>query len=73
MGIPWQSHPGTYGRVEARHALALDDDVLEDLVDRVPDVDVAIGVRGPIVQDEARTARRSRRGSLRTPSCAAIP
>jgi hypothetical protein len=35
---------------------ALDDDVLEDLVDRVADVDVAVGVGRAVVQHEARPA-----------------
>ena len=45
-------------RVEAGHVAALDDDVLEDLVDRVADVDVAVGVRRPVVQHEHRAALR---------------
>ena len=54
---------GHVRRVEAREPLALDDDVLEDLVDRVPDVDVAVRVRRPVVQHEARPAggRRANR------------
>ena len=40
-------------RVAAGHGLELDDDVLEDLVQGVADVDVAIGVRRPVVQHEA--------------------
>jgi hypothetical protein len=42
------------GRVEAGQRLGTDDDVLEDLVHRVADVDVAIGVRRAVVQHEAR-------------------
>jgi hypothetical protein len=41
-------------RVEARQRAALDDDVLQDLVDRVTDVDRRVRVRRPVVQDEAR-------------------
>ncbi len=52
------------GRVEARHPLALDDDVLEDLVDGVADVDVAVRVRRAVVQDEARPALRRRADRL---------
>ena len=44
------------GRVEAGEDLRLDDDVLEDLVDRVADVDVAVGVGRPVVQDVLRPA-----------------
>jgi hypothetical protein len=39
-------------RVEAFQLAALDDHVLEDLVDRVADVDLAVGVRRAVVQDE---------------------
>ena len=56
IGRPWQSQPGTYGRVEAGHRPRLDDEVLEDLVERGADVDVAVGVRRTVVQDEARGA-----------------
>ncbi len=41
------------GRVEALQAAALDDDVLEDLVDRMADMDVAVGVGRAVVEDEA--------------------
>ncbi len=44
------------GRVVAIEAARLDDDVLEDLVDRMADVDRAIGIRRPVVQHEARPA-----------------
>ena len=47
---------GHVGRVEARHRLGLDHDVLQDLVDRVADVDVAVGVGRAVVQDELRAA-----------------
>ena len=37
-------------RVEAQHVAGLDDEVLEDLVERRADVDLAVGVRRPVVQ-----------------------
>lgn len=43
------------GRVVARQGLGADNDVLENLVDRVTDVNAAVGVRRAIVQDELRT------------------
>src|SRR5690606_21699312 len=46
------------GRVEAREVLRLDDDVLEDLVDRMAQVDRAIGIRWSVVQHEQRPSRR---------------
>ena len=45
-------------RVETRHRLGLDDDVLEDLVDRVAKMDRAVRVRRAIVQHELRAALR---------------
>ena len=48
------------GRIEARHALGLDDDVLEDLVDRVAEVDRAVRIRRAIVQHELRAPLRMR-------------
>src|SRR5262249_4391631 len=47
---------GPIARVEARHVARLDDDVLEYLVHRRADVDVAVRVRRPVVQDELRPA-----------------
>jgi len=44
------------GRVEAVQVARLDDDVLEDLVDRVAEVDLAVGVRRAVVQHEQRAA-----------------
>ena len=44
------------GRIEARQGARLNDHVLEDLIDRVADVDVAVGVRRTVVQHEARPA-----------------
>ena len=45
-------------RVEAGQGLGLDDDVLEDLVHRVADVNVAVGVGRAVVQDEFRPPGR---------------
>ena len=45
---------GDVDRVEARHVARLHDNVLEDLVDRLADVDVAVRVRRPVVQHEFR-------------------
>jgi hypothetical protein len=42
------------GRVETGQGLGTDDDVLEDLVHRMADVDVAIGIGRAVVQHEAR-------------------
>jgi len=39
-------------RPVARHELRLDDDVLEDLVEGRPEVDIAVGVRGAVVEYE---------------------
>jgi hypothetical protein len=44
------------GCVETGERLRADDDVLEDLVDRLAEVDVAVGEGRAIVQDEAWTA-----------------
>ena len=43
-------------RVETRHVARLGDDVLEDLVDRVAEMDVAVRVGRAVVQDEFRPA-----------------
>ena len=43
-------------RVVARHRARLDDEVLQDLVERRSEVDLAVRVRGAIVQDEFRRA-----------------
>ncbi|MNN31917.1 hypothetical protein D3C81_1456230 [compost metagenome] len=42
------------GGVVAGEGLGADDDVLENLVDRVADVDVAVGVGRAVVEDELR-------------------
>src|SRR4029079_6699021 len=50
-------------RIEARHALGLDDHVLEYLVHGVADVDVAVGVGWTIVQHKARPVLALRYGA----------
>jgi len=40
------------GRIVARHGLKFDNDVLEDLVQRVADMNVAVGVGRAVVQDK---------------------
>ncbi len=45
--------------IEAEHLLAPRHHVLEDLVERMPDMDVAVGVRRAVVKDEARPALAS--------------
>jgi hypothetical protein len=45
-------------RVEAQHLLALGHHVLEDLVERMPDMDVAIGIGRAVMQHEFRLALR---------------
>jgi len=40
------------GRIEAGQRLGLDDDVLEYLVDRMANVDVAVGIGRAVMQDE---------------------
>ena len=47
MAIP----PGDIAAVETGHIRGLDDDVLEDLVQGGPDVDVSVGVRRAVVED----------------------
>ena len=46
--------------VEARHLPALDDEVLQRLVQRLAHVDVVVGVRRPVVQDPLRATDRCR-------------
>ncbi len=43
---------GYVGRVVPAHGLVLHDEVLQDLVERRPHVDVAVGIRRPIVEHE---------------------
>ena len=50
MAVP----AGDIRRVEARERFRLDDDVFEDLVNRVPNVQLTIRVGGSIMQDEGR-------------------
>ena len=40
------------GAVVARHLAGLDDDILENLVEGVSQVNVAVGIGGPVVQDK---------------------
>ena len=49
------------GRVLAEHLLRAVDDVLQDLVQRVAEMEVAIGVRRPVMQDEFFAALRASR------------
>ena len=44
--------------IEAEHLLAARHHVLQDLVDRVPDMDVAVGIRRAVMQDEFHAALR---------------
>ncbi len=46
--------PRHVGGMEPRHRLGLDDDVLENLVQRVADMDAAVGVGGTVVQQIPR-------------------
>ena len=48
---------GHVGGVEAVQGFGLDDDVLEHLVDRVADVEIAVGVRRAVVKNELRSPR----------------
>ena len=52
-------------RVEPGHRSRLDDEILQDLVHRRADVDVAVGVGRAVVQHELRRACRGARGSSR--------
>ena len=47
---------GHVDAVEARHVLRLDDEILDDLVQGRAEVDVAVGVGGPVVKDIGREA-----------------
>ena len=49
------------GRIETGQRLRANDDVLENLVDRVADVDVAVGIGRAVVQDETRASRAASR------------
>ena len=57
LDLPFDREPVTVpaGHVvgfPARHLMRADDDVLQRLVERRADVDIAVGVRGPVVQHE---------------------
>src|SRR5206468_12104324 len=52
MAIP----PGPIRGVEPHHGSRLDHEVLDNLVERLAEVDVAIGVRGAVVEKESRTS-----------------
>ena len=47
---------GNIGRVIAAHRMGADDEVLERLIERVAHVDIAVGERRAVVQDERRLA-----------------
>ena len=47
---------GDVGRIEAGQVFRLDDDVLQDLVDRMAQVDRTVGVRRAVVQHKQRAA-----------------
>ena len=46
-------------RADAAQGLVLDDDVLENLVQRRADVDIAVGERRAVMQHKFRRARRA--------------
>ena len=46
------------GRVETRQRFAADDDVFQNFIDRMTDVDVAVGIGRAVVQDEFGAAGR---------------
>ena len=61
LDLPFDREPVTVpaGNVvgfPARHLMRTDDDVLQRLVERRADVNVAVGVRRPVVEDEFRAA-----------------
>ncbi len=56
---------GDIGRVHAVQGSGLDDDVLQDLVDRMADVDLPVGVGRAVVQDELLPSPPLRCGSGR--------
>ena len=53
-------------RVEPRHGPRLHDEVLQDLVERGAEVNLAVRVRRTVVQNEPRFARPGPRGCVRT-------
>src|SRR5713101_7223012 len=52
MAVPTR----TKGGVEPHHAPGLDDEILEDLVEGLPKVDVAVGIRGSIMEQKPRAS-----------------
>ena len=68
---------GNVRRAEAAQGLVFDDDVLENLVQRGADVDIAVGKGRAVVQDEFFRARRGRPGfsrkASRLPTFSAVP
>ena len=59
VGRPWVSHPGTNGASIALHGAEFHDNIFQDLVQRMPEMDVAVAERRPIVQDEALAPLRA--------------
>ena len=53
MGIP----AGNVGGLKAGHILVADDHILQDLIERRTDMDIAIGVGRAIVKDKAGLLR----------------
>src|SRR3546814_7820055 len=47
---------GYVDRIVAGHGAAFDDDVFKDFIDGVADVDIAVRIGRPIVQDEFRSS-----------------
>ncbi len=58
---------GHIGRIETRQGAGLDDDVLEDLVDRMAQVQLAVGVGRAVVEDEFRAPGTGRANLLVQP------
>jgi hypothetical protein len=56
-GQPVAIPPRHVRGVEARHGLRFDDEILEDLVEGGSQVNAAVGVRRPVVEDENGAAR----------------
>ena len=56
MAVP----AGDVIRIVAKHLLAARDDVLQNLIEGVPDVDVAVCVRWAVMQDKFVAAFRCR-------------
>ena len=60
---------GHVGRIEAGHGAGLDDEILEALVERVAEMDGAVGVGRAVMQDVGGRARRATSGSGRRCGC----